>query len=79
MGKRGKTNPYTSLGVVGGIPCNGLSAYVEEWMEFESNLEFGKIIEKEAEDFYRTINYKKKLPASNTVIKQRFLIIGLMI
>ena len=60
--------------LLGGIPCNGLSAYVEEWMEFESNLEFGKIIEKEAEDFYRTINYKtKKLPASNTVIKQKIL------
>ena len=37
-------------------------------------MEYGKIIEKEAEDFYRTINHKtKRLPASNTVIKQKIL------
>ncbi len=58
--------------LLGGIPCSGFSAFVEETVEFETNQEYGIIIERKAEDFYRAINQNTKiLPASNTLIKQK--------
>ncbi|MDF2544173.1 MAG: hypothetical protein K0S47_3891 [Herbinix sp.] len=60
--------------LLGGISCNGLSAYVEDHVEFETNMDYAKIIEKKAEDFYRFINQKTKmLPTSNTAITQTVL------
>lgn len=57
--------------LLGGIPCNGLCAYVEEHVEFETNPDYAKLIEKQGEAFYRTINQKAKmLPVSNSAIKQ---------
>lgn len=60
--------------MLGGLPCNGLSAYVEDHTEFETNSDYAKVIEKTAETFYRSIHHKTKmLPASNTAIKQSLL------
>lgn len=60
--------------MLGGIVCNGLRAYVEDHVEFETNSIYGQIIEKQAENFYRTINQKvKMLPASNSVITNNVL------
>lgn len=60
--------------LLGGIPGNGICAYVENHVEFETNPDFAKIIEKRGEDFYRRINQKTKmLPASNSEIKQNVL------
>lgn len=60
--------------LLGGIPCNGLSAYVENHVDFETNKDFAQIIEKTAENFYRTIHQKMKmLPTSNAAIKQNIL------
>lgn len=60
--------------LLGGIPINGLSAYVEDHVDFETNTSYAKIIEKCAENFYKTINQKTKiLPASNTAIKKNIL------
>jgi multimeric flavodoxin WrbA len=60
--------------LLGGIPCNGLSAYVEDHVEFETNADYAGIIEKKAEAFYRTIHQKTKmLPSSNNAIKQNVL------
>ncbi|MDD3172735.1 MAG: SCP2 sterol-binding domain-containing protein [Herbinix sp.] len=60
--------------MLGGIPCNGISAYVEEHVEFETNTDYAGIIEKRAEAYYRTIHQKTKmLPTSNTAIKQNVL------
>lgn len=60
--------------ILGGIPCSGLCAYVEEHVEFETNLNYSKLIENKAEEFYRIINKKlKMLPGSNTAIKQNLL------
>ncbi len=61
--------------ILGGIPCSGISAYVENHVDFETNSEYAKIIEKAAESFYRTINQKMKmLPSSQAVIKQNVLV-----
>ena len=60
--------------LLGGIPCNGLSAYVENHVDFETNKDYAQIIEKTAENFYRTIHQKMKmLPTSNAAIKQNIL------
>lgn len=57
--------------LLGGIPCNGLNAYVEDHVDFETNTDYAKIIDKTSETFYRMIHQKmKRLPTSNTAIKQ---------
>ena len=60
--------------MLGGIPMNGFSAYVDDHVEFETNTEYCKIIEKEGEDLYRAINKKVKiLPSSNHLLKENLL------
>ncbi|NLJ96672.1 MAG: SCP-2 sterol transfer family protein [Clostridiales bacterium] len=60
--------------MLGGIPYGGLSTYVENHVEFETNPDYLKIIEKKTESFYRVINQKRKmLPASNIVLRKNLL------
>lgn len=60
--------------MLGGISCNGLSAYVDDHAEFETNTNYAKLIEDKAEAFYRVINQRRNmLPASNKVIRQSVL------
>jgi putative sterol carrier protein len=60
--------------MLGGITCNGLRAYVEDHVDFETNSAYGQIIEKQAELFYKVTNQKTKmLPASNSVIRNNML------
>ena len=60
--------------ILGGIPFSGLSAYVEDNVEFEMNTDYAKVIEKKAEEFYRVINQKRiMLPASNKMLRQNLL------
>lgn len=60
--------------MLGGIPYNGLSTYVEDHVEFETNTEYARLIEKKAEAFYRVINQRRtRLPASNIVLRQNLL------
>lgn len=60
--------------LLGGIPCSGISAYVEEHVDFETNPDYAQIIEKKAEAFYRKVHHKAKmLPTSNTAIKKNVL------
>lgn len=60
--------------ILGGIPCNGLRAYVEDHVDFETNPAYTQIIEKQAELFYKTVNQKTKmLPLSNTVMRKSLL------
>jgi putative sterol carrier protein len=57
--------------MLGGVAYNGLSAYVEDHVEFETTTEYAKFIEKKAEAYYRVINQKRRmLPASNIVLRQ---------
>ncbi|MDF2586338.1 MAG: hypothetical protein K0S41_179 [Anaerocolumna sp.] len=59
---------------LGGITCNGLHAYVEDHVDFETNSAYTQIIEKQAELFYKTINQKTKmLPSSNNAIHKNLL------
>ncbi|ROR23665.1 SCP-2 sterol transfer family protein [Mobilisporobacter senegalensis] len=60
--------------MLGGTPISGVSAYVEDHVDFETNPDYSKIIEKKAENLYRSINQKVKiLPTSNYVVKENLL------
>lgn len=56
---------------LGGIPMNGLAAYVENHTDFETSIVYRGIIEKKAEDLYRAINQTMPiLPNSNVAVKE---------
>lgn len=60
--------------ILGGQPCSALCGYVEDLVTFEMNQEYTLIIEKKAENLYRSISQKMKvLPSSNQAIKQTVL------
>lgn len=60
--------------MLGGIPIEGLCAYVDDNVEFETNPDYAAVIENKAEDFYRIINQKKKMfPSSMLELKQNVL------
>lgn len=60
--------------LLGGISVNGLSAYVEDHVDFETNSAYASLIEKQAETYYRMIYQKvKMLPTSNAAINQNVL------
>ena len=64
----------TAWELLGGICSRGLSAYVEDAIDFENNKEYLGYIEKAAENIYRTIFQKiKGLPSSSKGIKQKHI------
>ena len=67
--KEGKLHLENAWEMLGGLPCSGLCGYVENFADFELNKEYAQIIEKKAENLYRTISQKQKdLPTSNQAI-----------
>lgn len=57
--------------MLGGIAYNGLSTYVDDHVEFETNNDYASLIENKAETYYRVINQRRSmLPASNIVLRQ---------
>lgn len=69
--KDGELSLCKAWEMLGGIPMNGLAAYVEEHIEFENNPIYGDIIEKKAEMLYRYIRQKiKNLPSSTNAVIQ---------
>lgn len=60
--------------MLGGIPLNGICAYVENSVQFETNPEYALLIEKKAENLYQNINRKmKSFPSSTNAVKQTIL------
>ena len=56
---------------LGGPLCEGLCGYVADAAEFSANRDFEKIIEKKAENLYRTLSQKPKaLPSSKQAVSQ---------
>ena len=73
--QEGKLNLATAWEILGGRPCSGLCGYIADTAILESNEEYQRIIEKNAENLYRTINQKMPcLPASNQAVKQKISI-----
>ena len=57
--------------ILGGIPLEGIAAYVEDGVAFERNKQYGQLIEKCAEDLYRVVNQKRvMLPSSGGAIRK---------
>jgi len=55
--------------MLGGLPCDGMCGYIADTTVFENNAEYAKLIEKKAENIYRTINQKiASLPCSNQAV-----------
>lgn len=57
---------------LGGRVCSGLCGYVSDPPSFELNTEYNQLIEKKAENLYRTISQKVvSLPASSYSLKEK--------
>lgn len=68
----GKLNLATAWEILGGLSCDGLCGYIADMSILEDNEDYLRIIEKKAENLYRTINQKMPcLPASNQAINQK--------
>ena len=69
--REGKLHLSNAWEILGGLPCSGVCGYIADTSIFENNESYSKIIEKKAENMYRTINQKMaSLPASNQAVKQ---------
>lgn len=57
--------------ILGGLPCSGICGYIADIAIFDGNEDYNRIVEKRAENMYRTINQKMaSFPASNQAVKQ---------
>lgn len=69
--REGKLNLETAWEILGGKPCTGMCGYIADTVMLELKGEYNRLIEKKAENMYRTINQKTAtLPASNQAVKQ---------
>ena len=69
--RQGVMTLQTAWDTLGGRSCNGMSAYVRDSVAFELNQEYVNVIERTAENLYRTISRKAViLPASSQEVKQ---------
>lgn len=69
--KEGENTLRSAWEVLGGPVCDGVSGYVDNLIDFEMNQQYTAIIEKKAENLYRTISQKiVNLPSSNRAMQQ---------
>ncbi len=73
--REAKLNLSTAWEILGGLPCSGICGYIENTVMLEMNGQYAHIIEKKAENMYRTINQRMaSFPASNQAVKQKVAI-----
>lgn len=73
--REGKLNLATAWEILGGIPCSGICGYIADTVTLEMNEDYIKLIEKKAENLYRTIHQKlPNFPTSNQAVKQKISI-----
>ena len=69
--REGKLDLSVAWEILGGKPCSGICGYVQDSVSFELNQSFMSLVEKKAENIYRTISQKTIcLPASNQAVRQ---------
>ena len=67
----GKLDLTIAWEILGGLPCSGFCGYIADATILEENVDYLRIIEKKAENLYRTINQRlPSFPASNQAVKQ---------
>lgn len=60
--------------LLGGVPCEGICAYVDNHVEFETDPEYAFLIEKKAEMIYRQVSHRlKNFPTSAHIVNQTML------
>ena len=68
----GKLNLRVAWEILGGLPCTGVCGYIADFAMLEMNDDYVRLIERKAENIYRTINQKMvSFPASNQAVKQK--------
>lgn len=73
--REGKLNLATAWEILGGLPCSGICGYIENTVMLEMHEQYLRIIEKKAENLYRTISQKMAcFPASNQAVRQRIAV-----
>lgn len=73
--REGKLSLTAAWEILGGLPCSGVCGYVPDSTVIENNPDYISIIERKAENIYRTINqHMASLPASNQAVKQKISI-----
>lgn len=69
--REGKLDLSVAWEILGGLPCSGICGYIADTSVLERSESYNNIIEKKAENLYRTINQKmESLPASNQAVKK---------
>lgn len=73
--REAKLNLITAWEILGGKPCSGLCGYIENTVTLEMNEQYINMIEKKAENIYRSINQRIAcLPTSNQAVKQKIAV-----
>ena len=61
--------------IQGVLPCSGICGYIENTVKLENKEKYIRLIEKKAENMYRTINqHIACFPASNQAVKQKIAV-----
>lgn len=69
--REGKLALANAWEILGGLPCSGICGYIADIAIFDGNEDYNRIVEKRAENMYRTISQKMaSFPASNQAVKQ---------
>lgn len=69
--REGKLDMAVAWEILGGLPCSGICGYIADTVNLEMSKDLTRLIEKTAENMYRTVSQKIcSFPASNQVIKQ---------
>lgn len=70
--REAKLNLSVAWEILGGIPCSGISGYIQDVSILEQSEQYARLIEKKAESMYRSINQKLPvLPCSNQAVRQK--------
>ena len=70
--REGKMNMTTAWEILGGKPISGICGYIPDIASLEYKEEYDRIIEKKAENMYRSISQKlASFPSSNQAVKQK--------
>jgi len=60
--------------MLGGIPCEGICAYVNDPVAFETSSEYAYLVEKKTENFYRIFSKKlNSFPSSSIAVREKVL------
>lgn len=70
--REGKMNLAVAWEILGGKPCSGICGYMTNLADLENNDDYRLLIEKKAENVYRSIKQKVvNFPCSNQAVQQK--------